>query len=313
MDFHFAPVQGHTDAPYRHFHNSIYANGKATEYTLTYYTPFIRLEGGDLRKKDLKDFVSPLNEEAINIPQIIFRDKNELSSLVALMKMNGATRIDLNMGCPFPLQTGHGRGAATVANEKLAKDVTDIVNDNQDIDFSVKIRLGLNDPDEWKTLLPYLNRIKLSHITVHPRIARQQYSGSLYLDSFDEILNESSNPVIFNGDIRTPENITEILNRFPKLDGIMIGRGLLGRPSLIAEFEEGIAWSREKRIERMMQFHKTLLNYYSEQLCGEAQIIAKIQPFWEYAEDEIGRKAWKAIRKASNMAKYNSAVAMIQN
>ena len=103
MDFHFAPVQGHTDAPYRHFHNSIYANGKATEYTLTYYTPFIRLEGGDLRKKDLKDFVSPLNEEAINIPQIIFRDKNELSSLVALMKMNGASHIKINTCCPIHL------------------------------------------------------------------------------------------------------------------------------------------------------------------------------------------------------------------
>ncbi len=80
MKFHFAPVQGHTDAPYRHYHNLIYNNG------LTYYTPFIRLEEGKLRKRDVKDFTSPLNNDAPNIPQIIFRDEKELTSLVELMK-----------------------------------------------------------------------------------------------------------------------------------------------------------------------------------------------------------------------------------
>jgi hypothetical protein len=62
----------------------------------------------------------------------------------------------------------------------------------------------------------------------------------------------------------------------------------------------------------MMEFHRALLGHYEETLCGDAQVLAKIKPFWEYAEDEIGRKAWKAIRKASNMARYHSAVAMVE-
>ena len=313
MIFHFAPVQGHTDAPYRHFHNSIYSTpGSEASSGPIYYTPFIRLEGGELRKKDLKDFTSHLNADATNIPQIIFRDQKELSSLVDLMRQNGATRLDLNMGCPFPLQTGHGRGAATVSNKDLALSVAEIIRNNQDIEFSVKMRLGLNDPDEWKSLIPILNGVKLSHLAIHPRIARQQYSGSLYLDRFEEILNESANPVVYNGDLRTPEDVSAILQKFPNVAGIMVGRGLLGRPSLIHEVQSGTSWTREHRLEKMLQFHKTLLDYYSNQLCGEAQIISKIQPFWEYAEEEIGRKAWKAIRKAGNMAKYNSGVAMIQ-
>ncbi len=61
----------------------------------------------------------------------------------------------------------------------------------------------------------------------------------------------------------------------------------------------------------MLSFHRNLLDYYSSTLCGETQLISKIKPFWEYAEDEIGRKAWKAIKKATNLAKYHSAVAMI--
>ena len=61
-----------------------------------------------------------------------------------------------------------------------------------------------------------------------------------------------------------------------------------------------------------MVFHDALLDHYRESLVGgDHQVLDKIRPFWEYAEAEIGRKSWKAIRKASNMAKYETAVASI--
>ena len=305
MKFHFAPVQGHTDAPYRHFHAGMYG------HDISYYTPFIRLERGDLRVRDVKDFTSGLNDEAHLVPQIIFRDADELESLVRLVKDKGATEIDLNMGCPFPLQTGHGRGASTVANSALADKVADIVKSNPDIVFSVKMRLGFSDPDEWKILLPRVNQVRLSHLAVHPRVAKQQYGGDLYLDRFEQILECSSNPVVFNGEIKNPADVQSISTRFQSINGIMIGRGLLARPSLISEVMDGEEWDKVKRIDTMLSFHRNLLDYYSSTLCGETQLISKIKPFWEYAEDEIGRKAWKAIKKATNLAKYHSAVAMI--
>lgn len=307
MKYYFAPVQGHTDAPYRHFHNLIYGD---TASGVTFFTPFIRLENGSIRQRDLKDLASNLNEGTHIVPQIIFRDATELDALVEILKKEGVKEIDLNMGCPFPLQTGHGRGAATIADEELGAAVARMVAANPDITFSVKMRLGMTDPDEWKTLIPVLNTVSLSHITVHPRIARQQYGGDLYLDRFAGILSESTNPIVFNGDIRTPQDFKSIETKFPEIAGIMTARGILGRPSLIAEAEQG-EWDHAKRIETMLAFHRELFNYYSETLCGDTQILSKIKPFWEYAEEEIGRKAWKNIRKAVNIAKYNSAVAMI--
>lgn len=306
MFFHFAPVQGHTDAPYRHFHSKFYGNDSC------YYTPFIRLEKDGIRNRDLKDVVSPLNDEINLVPQIIFRDDNELNTLVSMMKEQGISRIDLNMGCPFPLQTGHGRGAATIANPDLAKAVVETVSNNPDVKFSVKMRLGMNSNDEWKTLIPHLNEIELEHITVHPRIARQQYGGDVDTDAFGKLLQESKNPVIYNGDILSPQDITRINDLFPQCEGVMIGRGLLGRPSLVSEFLAGKELSREERLEKMLKFHRALLDYYQSTLCGDAQIISKIKPFWEYAENEIGRKPWKAIKKANNIAKYHSAVASIE-
>lgn len=307
MNYHIAPVQGHTDAAWRHYHKALYGGGHEC------YTPFIRLEKGEFRKHDLKDYLSSLNQGESLVPQVIFRDMEELEPLVAGLVERGAKRIDLNTGCPFPLQTARGRGAAFLGNVEEYAKVPGVIEKYPEVEFSVKMRLGMADPDEWRGIMPVLDDMKLRHITVHPRVAKQQYGGDLHMDQFAAILEESKNPVVFNGDIREPEDIVKIENAYPGLSGIMTGRGILARPSLLAEKESGEEWSRERRLEMMLKFHSRLLAYYRDTLCGDHQILSKIKPFWEYAEQEIGRKAWKAISKASNMAKYQTAVAMVGN
>lgn len=304
-NLYFAPIQGHTDAAYRHFHAQKYGGN------LTYYTPFIRYEKEGLRNKDIKDFSSSLNENINLVPQIIFRDEKELNSLISDLKNRGFKEIDLNMGCPFPLQTGHGRGAATISNEYLASKVIEAVRTNPEINFSVKMRLGLKDPKEWQKLLPYLNTIDLRHITLHPRIAFQQYTGEVNMEEFAEFYKESKNKVVYNGDLKSLEDIELIQRKFPSLKDFMIARGALGRPSIFNEISEKKDWDKERRLSEMLDFHKRLFCHYSSVLCGDTQIISKIKPFWEYAEEEIGRKAWKSIKKATNLSKYQTAVASI--
>lgn len=306
MNIYIAPVQGHTDAAWRHFHHATYGGHNR------YFTPFIRCDHGELRKQDLRDFLSPLNEGIDLEPQVIFRDMTELDILLSRLADAGATKVNLNMGCPFPLQTGKGRGAGFIRNVEECAGIPDVLARYPAMTYSVKMRLGYDDPAEWRGIAGILDSIELRHVDVHPRVARQQYGGDLHLDQFESILAESRNPVVFNGDIRTPADMRDILSRYPSAAGVMTARGVLGRPSLAAESESGNEWSRDKRIGMMLEFHGSLLDHYSSTLCGEAQILSKIKPFWEYAEEEIGRKAWKAIKKAGNMAKYHSAVAMIE-
>ncbi len=300
-----APVQGHTDAAWRHFHRDIYGGNQC------YYTPFIRLERGEFRKHDLKDFTSELNENHYVVPQVIFRDMSELRPLVEGLVKNGARRIDLNTGCPFPLQTAKGRGAGFIRNTEEYHKIPELLKEFPGTEFSLKMRLGYAEPDEWKRVVDAINDIPLIQVTLHPRVARQQYGGELYFDRFEEFLKLCVHPVIFNGELKTPGDIADIRKRFPEIAGVMTARGVLGRPSLIAECEEGKEWTKEDRLDKMLQFHGSLLHHYESTLCGDSQILSKIKPFWEYAEEEIGRKAWKAIKKASNVAKYHSAVAMI--
>ncbi|MDE5869792.1 MAG: tRNA-dihydrouridine synthase family protein, partial [Muribaculaceae bacterium] len=291
---HIAPVQGHTDAAWRHFHKMVYGGSNI------YYTPFIRLEKGEFRKHDLKDFLSELNNNHEVVPQVIFRNMEELTPLLSGLVERDAKRIDLNTGCPFPLQTARGRGAAFVGNIEEYKKIPDLISQFPEVEFSVKMRLGLENSDEWKGIIPVLNDISLHHVALHPRIAKQQYGGDLNIEAFEEFLSQSKNKVVFNGEIKTPTDISERLKMFPSISGVMTGRGILGRPSLLAEYEEGEEWNKEKRLDKMMEFHNLLFDHYSSQLCGDHQILSKIKPFWEYSESELGRKSWKAINKASN-------------
>ncbi len=307
IPFHFAPVQGHTDHAYRMLHAQVYPGIEK------YYTPFIRAEKGLPRRKDIVDLTADFNSSVPTIPQVIFRNKEELECLIKALVEEKTQFIDLNMGCPFPLQTARGRGAAAIGNASLISDTAEVLKKYPTINFSLKMRLGMNLPNEWKESLDILNSMPLTHITVHPRIARQQYKGEIDFQSFEEIISLIQHPVIYNGDIRIPEDVEAIINKYPTVAGIMIGRGLLGRPSLVSELIEGRTWTKDERIEKMLFFHERLFEYYSGVLQGDVQLLSKISPFWEYAEEEIGRKAWKQIKKASSIPKYLTAIAKIDN
>ena len=301
-----APLQGYTDAAWRHFHAEIYGNID------TYFTPFMRVERGEVRMRDIRGITSQLNENHTLVPQIIFRDTDEFEMLVDAVVAEGYDRVDLNLGCPFPPQVKHGRGAALIVNSGLLKAIGEIMSAKYpDVVFSVKMRIGVTHSDEWKNIISELNDITLSHITIHPRIASQQYAGSLDMEQFAKFMSESVHPIIYNGDLLSIDDVDSMIVKYPRLSGVMIGRGLLMRPSLSAELKSGKEWDSTSRLDHIMMFHKSLFDYYSKALCGEAQILAKIKPFWEYLEQEIGRKTAKVIKKSTSVNKYLSAVSLI--
>lgn len=171
MLIYSAPVQGHTDAAWRHFHATLFSGADR------YFSPFVRLEKGALRPKDIKDLTSPLNQNTDFVPQVIFKNGDELKALVDLVSSLGFKKIDLNMGCPFPLQTARGRGCAGIGNRETVKAAAELVNSCDNIEFSLKMRLGLNGPDEWKETADLINSMRLDYVTVHPRYGKQQYGG----------------------------------------------------------------------------------------------------------------------------------------
>lgn len=301
----FAPLQGYTDAIYRTMHNKVFGGINS------YYSPFIRLEKGEVRQKDIKDIL-PENNENINlVPQIIVNSNEEFLKLTESVCNLGYKRIDINMGCPFPLQTKKGRGAAILQNTKHLDDIVESINSINDIDFSIKIRLGMDSAEDAKGALEIINKAKLHHLTIHPRIAKQQYKGEIDYQTFDYIYQNCLHPIIYNGDILSQEDIYNIINIYPKIEGIMIGRGLLAKPYLAMELNKTIRLSVSERLSMIMKLHDAIYDHYSSVMQGEHQLLLKMKTFWEYLDEEIGKKPYKAIKKSVNIKKYELAIRLI--
>ena len=306
MKIHFAPLQGYADHVYRRLHNELYGA------IYCYYTPFIRIEKGQPRRQDMLRLEQSLDDGTNIVPQIIFSSVTEFTLHVEALKQLDCNRIDLNLGCPHPMQTGKGRGAALIKNTSLISEIAEIIAKDTEVSYSVKMRLGISEPDEWETILPIINALHLEHITMHPRIAKQLYNGDIYYDQFQRFLSASTNPVIYNGDIVSVSDLNDLSERFPTVSQFMIGRGLLARPSLASEHKYGTEWSRDKRISKILEFHDALFEEYQALLCGQSQLLQKMKPFWEYLEPEIGHKAYKAIKKATSLSKYKYAISEIE-
>lgn len=302
-----APLQGYTEAEWRHCHTETAGGADA------YYMPFIRVEKGAVRRKDIAEINSKLNHTVTVIPQVIVRDADELRITAEAIIAAGYSAIDINMGCPFPPQVKHGRGAALTTSPSALMGLSDAMRDNYpDIKFSAKMRLGVTSHSEWRDIIGIINDMPLTHLTVHPRTASQQYSGELHLDEFGALLEASTHPVVFNGDITSPADIDHIAEHYPSVSGIMVGRGLLKRPTLFAEWRSGEERTDAERLAIVTALHDAILKIYRKRLCGDAQILSKIKPFWDYQADAIGHKAAKAIRKATSMQMYEAALASIQ-
>ena len=301
LPIHFAPLQGYTEDAYRRLHNELC--GGVEEY----YTPFVRVENGSVRSKDLRD-LKPENNVGVRLtPQVIAKDGEEMELLLKLILPIGYKRIDINMGCPFPLQTRHGRGAGLLPHPDKIQEICDVTKNHPEMEFSVKMRLGLTSADEWRAVLTVLNDTPLRHITLHPRIASQQYKGEVDMQAFKAFAQACRHPLIYNGDVTTPEQLRCVEEGY-HLAGIMLGRGLLARPTLALEYKQGAELDNRARLNTLRQLHDRLLAHYEKVIPGEAQRLTKIRTFWEFAEEELGRKTWKKIMKAGNMKNYLAAI-----
>ena len=240
---HFAPLQGYTDSVYREAHAQIFGGVE------TYYTPFVRLEKTGFRNKELRDLVPEANTSASLVPQMIAVSPEEFRRIAGLFRVSGYRHADINLGCPFPMQARQHRGAGILPYPDEVKVLLETIFEFPEIQFSVKLRLGWDSPEEAQALLPFLNGLPLTHLTLHPRIGTQQYKGKTDLSAFSRFYDSCTLPLFYNGDIRTLPDIRSLTGRFPRLKGIMIGRGLLSSPWLATEYISDTPLTAQEKID----------------------------------------------------------------
>ena len=288
-----APLQGVTDNVWRMAQHEVFGGVDA------YYAPFMRMERGEIRRKDLRDVDPERNAGITLIPQILACQPDHALMMVDALKQMGYSRIDINLGCPFPPIALHRKGSGMLAYPELAEALFKVLAAVDEVEYSVKMRLGWDSNDQWRDILPLMEIIKPVHIAVHPRTGKQKYKGELDMEQFEALLAASTWPVVYNGSLRTPEDIEAIVGRYPGLAAVMVGSGLAANPGM---------FDPDATPDDYRRFHDLLVDGYTEQLNGgEAQLVRHLQDIWQTFLPGTNHKLFKAIRKSRNLDQYQNA------
>lgn len=294
-----APLQGVTDNVWRMAQHSVFGGVDA------YYAPFMRVEHGEVRRKDLRDVDPERNTGITLIPQILACQPDHALMMVEALKHMGYTRIDINLGCPFPPIALHRKGAGMLAHPELVETMFKTLATIGGVEYSVKMRIGWDQNDQWRDILPLMDIIKPVSIAIHPRTGKQQYKGELDIEQFEALLAASPWPVVYNGNLRTVEDIQEIIQRYPTLAAVMVGSGLAANPGMFAP---------DAMPDDYRRFHDLLVEGYTQQLNGgEAQLVRHLQDIWQTFLPGTSHKLFKAIRKSRTLEQYEAAATAALN
>jgi nifR3 family TIM-barrel protein len=171
--------------------------------------------------------------------QIYGSDPVDVGEMAASLAGDGVDHLDMNFGCPVPKVTRCGGGSAIPVKPRLlARIVRAAVKSAGSVPVTIKVRRGIDE-----SLLTYLDAGRVAEaegaaaIGLHARTAAQLYSGEADWDSIARLKASVSIPVLGNGDVWEAQDALSMMRR-TGCDGVIVGRGCLGRPWLFRELAE---------------------------------------------------------------------------
>lgn len=301
MKIYFAPLEGITGYIQRQTFAKYF--GSVDKY----FIPFIQpKQHGHFTSREKKDMAPENNAGLTAVPQLLTNSVHDFLLTTEKLQELGYTEVNLNLGCPSRTVVSKGRGSGQLADmESLDRFLSEIYEKAQ-VDISIKTRIGLVDPSEFETILPVFQKYPLKELIVHPRVQKEMYKGTPHKEIFAAAKAAKEFPVCYNGDIVCKADYEQLIQQFPELDCIMIGRGLLKNPALAREIQGGSPLTKEE----VRRYHDELYARYQEVMFGDRNLLFKMKEYWEFQicsfEDTI--KAAKKIRKAQRAYQYEEVV-----
>ena len=298
MKLYFAPLEGITDGTYIAAHMAQFSG------VSKYFTPFISVsEGFNLSKKEDSLISFAARDPDSCAVQLLGREPSALRQAIGKLARVGIKDINLNLGCPSGTVTAKGKGSGLLRTPDALKSLFDgLFSSPLPAQLSVKTRIGYDSPDEWPGLAEILFSYPFSEIIIHARVRSQFYKGACHREILSA-LPHTSIPVIYNGDIFSPEDARALMAPGYPLEGIMLGRGIVADPALAEEIL-GLGAPGKARLKR---FSDALLCAFSESMPYNA-LHGRMCEILSYmgACLDGSKRYLKRLRKAKTLDEYKA-------
>ena len=274
MKYYFAPMQGVAGHIYRstfHKHFGTHLN--------RYYAPFIFADQcKGFKTRDLDDLHPDHNKGMTLIPQLLTNSGPDFVHTAKKLKTLGYSEVNLNLGCPATTVVAKRRGSGLLAFKDDLKLMLDHIFEKADQPVSIKTRLGKTSAEEFYDLMALYNAYPISELIIHPRVQTDLYDNTPNWEVFKEALALSKNPIVYNGDLFSPQEIERFRAAFPQVDRVMLGRGLLRNGGLINSAED----QKPMNMDDLQAFHNDLYENYVKAFGDERRVLFRMKELWFY-------------------------------
>jgi len=229
MKLILAPMAGFSDQPFRRLCKKMGADEVVTE--LLSSNALVRDHKRTFKMAEIHQGERPASI------QIFGRDPSIMAESAMLLEPLNPLFIDVNMGCPVKKVVKNGAGSALLENPKLAGEIVKKVVDAVKCPISVKIRTGKNAQNKtgFDTALAVADN-GAKRITIHARTVAEHFSGEPDFEFVAKLRKRLSIELIGNGGINSYDDTINWIKK-TGVDGLMIGRGAVGYPSIFKSIQ----------------------------------------------------------------------------
>lgn len=311
--FYLAPMEEVTGYVYRNVYHAMFGDMDR------YFTPFIAPTKKKILKTRERKEVAPENNQGMNVvPQILTNDTEQFLDTCNMLIGLGYHEVNLNLGCPAATVVSKKKGSGFLDDigrldqffETVFEEIAALPEERK-CRVSVKTRIGMEFPEEFEDIMEVYNRYPFSEIIIHPRLQKDYYQNHPNLDVFGEALKQSAHPVCYNGDIFTKEDYDTFCGRFPTVERVMLGRGVVTNPGLVREIRTGQTITTTE----LEEYHDRLYAGYREAMGSEKDALFKMKEVWSYLGKMFpeSERELKKVRKANRPEEYQEAVTRVFN
>ena len=303
MKYYMAPLEEVTEAIYRNaYHAFFFPMDK-------YFAPFIAAKpnkGRLFNYKEKRNILPENNKGLYLVPQILTNQSDDFLRTVNGLIEYGYQEVNLNLGCPSKPVVNGGRGAGFLTQKEELKRFLGEIFEKCPIKISLKTRLGRYEPEEMEELFELFSQYPYEELIVHPRVQTDYYKGKPRIEAFEAIYQKNKKPLIYNGDIFTKKDYEKVINQFPKIEGVMLGRGVLANPGLLAE----IHGQELPSLDVWNKFLERLYQDFTQNAVNEEKALFKLKEIWCYLRYSFPRiDIWNTkIKRCRNLKEYRDAV-----